>query len=219
MSLKPYQHDFIKWAIEQDALTFGTYTLKSGRFSPYFYDAAKFNKGSAFLSVGQFYVDVLQNLELNYDVVFGSAYKGIPIALSTVTALKEKYNLDVGYSFNRKEIKIHGEKGNIVGAPLKGNVLIVDDVISVGTAIRECLKIVKDNGANPVGIVIALDRQEKGTGEVTVVQQIAQEYGVPVISIITLDNIVQYITEVGGYEEHLTMIEKYQDTYGVKKLI
>jgi len=116
-----------------------------------------------------------------------------------------------------KKKKNHEEGGNIVGAPLKGNVLIVDDVISVGTAIRECLKIVKENGANPVGIVIIMDRQERGTGEKTVVQQIEQEYSLPVIAIITLDNIVQYITECGGYEDHLIMIEKYQDTYGVKK--
>jgi orotate phosphoribosyltransferase len=217
MSLEPYQRNFIKWAIEQDALTFGTYTLKSGRISPYFYDAAKFNKGSAFVSIGRYYADVLQNIELNYEVVFGSAYKGISIALSTVNALLEKYNLDIAYSFNRKEKKNHGEGGNIVGAPLKGNVLIVDDVISVGTSIRECLKIVKENGGNPVGIIIALDRQERGTGEVTVVQQIEQEFNLPVKTIINLDNIVQYITECGGYEEHLKMIEKYQDIYGVKK--
>ncbi|GBB95249.1 hypothetical protein RclHR1_00250047 [Rhizophagus clarus] len=217
MSLEPYQRKFIEWAIEQNALTFGTYTLKSGRVSPYFYDAAKFNKGSAFVSIGQFYADVLKNLELNYEVVFGSAYKGIPIALSTVNALIEKYNLDIAYSFNRKEKKNHGEGGNIVGASLKGNVLIVDDVISVGTAIRECLNIVIENGGNPVGIVIALDRQERGTGEITVVQQIEQEYNLPVKTIITLDNIVQYITERGGYEEHLIMIKEYQDIYGVKK--
>ena len=217
MSLEQYQRDFLKWAIEQEALTFGTYTLKSGRVSPYFYDAAKFNKGSALVTIGQFYANILQNAEIKYDVVFGSAYKGIPIALSTVTALNEKYNLDVSYSFNRKEIKSHGEGGNIVGAPLKGNVLIVDDVISVGTAIRECLKVVKENGANPVGIVIAMDRQEKGTGENTVAKQIEQEYAIPVMSIITLEDIVQYIIELGGYDEHLTRIEEYQNIYGIKK--
>ncbi|CAG8512773.1 24226_t:CDS:2 [Cetraspora pellucida] len=184
---------------------------------PYFYDASKFNKGSTFTSIGNIYATVLKEAtKQDYDLIFGSAYKGIPIALSTVSALADKYDMDISYSFNRKEKKDHGEGGNIVGSQLKGNVLVVDDVISTGTAIRESLEIIKENQANPVGVVVAVDRQEKGVGIYSAAQQIEQDYGIPVNSIVTLENIVHYLKEHGCYDKHLTKIEEYQAIYGVK---
>ncbi|CAG8804956.1 22983_t:CDS:1, partial [Racocetra persica] len=212
MSLKPYQREFIEFAISQEILSFGSFTLKSGRKSPYFLNAGKFNKGSALSQIGKFYADTLQDAKhLDFDVVFGPAYKGIPLASSTVIALFKHYDKDVPYSFNRKEIKDHGEGGNIVGAPLEGNILIIDDVITAGTAIRECLKIIKENGATPVGIIIAVDRQERGTGEVSAVQQIEKEYGIPVMSIVNLELIIEFLNERGGYDEHLSNMKEYRD--------
>ncbi|CAG8457996.1 18270_t:CDS:1 [Cetraspora pellucida] len=218
MSLKPYQRDFIEFAISQEILSFGSFILKSGRKSPYFFNAGKFNKGSALSAIGKFYAATLQDIKnLDFDVVFGPAYKGIPLASSTVIALSEQYNKDVPYSFNRKEIKDHGEGGNIVGAPLKGNILILDDVITAGTAIRECLAIIKENDATPVGIIVAVDRQERGTSEISAVQQIEQDYGIPVMSIVNLELIIEYLKERGGYDEHLSNMKEYRDMYGIKK--
>ncbi|CAG8675174.1 1622_t:CDS:1, partial [Racocetra fulgida] len=212
MSLKPYQREFIEFAISQEILSFGSFTLKSGRKSPYFFNAGKFNKGSALSKIGNFYADALQDAKhLEFDVVFGPAYKGIPLASSTVIALSENHKKDVPYSFNRKEIKDHGEGGKIVGAPLKGNILILDDVITAGTAIRECLEIIKENGATPVGIIIAVDRQERGTGEISAVQQIEKEYGIPVMSIVNLELIIEFLNERGGYDEHLSNMKEYRD--------
>ncbi|RIB20356.1 orotate phosphoribosyltransferase [Gigaspora rosea] len=218
MSLKSYQRKFIEFAISNEILSFGSFILKSGRESPYFFNVGKFNKGSALSAIGKFYADVLHDEnQLDFDVVFGPAYKGIPLASSTVIALSEHYKKDVPYSFNRKEIKDHGEGGNIVGAPLKGNILIIDDVITAGTAIRESLAIIKENGATTVGIIVAVDRQERGTGEVSAIQQIKQDYDIPVMSIINLDLIIQYLNEKGGYDEHLSNMKKYRDIYGIKK--
>ncbi|CAG8636219.1 24388_t:CDS:1 [Dentiscutata erythropus] len=218
MSLKSYQREFIEFAISQEILSFGSFILKSGRKSPYFFNAGKFNKGSALSTIGKYYAAVLQDENhLDYDVVFGPAYKGIPLASSTVIALSEHYNKDVPYSFNRKEIKDHGDGGSIVGAPLKGNILIIDDVITAGTAIRESLAIIKENGATPVGVIVAVDRQERGTGEVSAIQQIEQDYGIPVMSIVNLDLIIQYLKEKGGYDERLSIMKEYRDMYGIKK--
>ncbi|CAG8548080.1 5497_t:CDS:1 [Acaulospora colombiana] len=216
MSLKPYQRDFIEYAISHDILSFGSFTLKSGRVSPYFFNAGKFNKGSSLAAIGTFYASVLQDTGLEFDVVFGPAYKGIPLSSSTVIALAEKCNKDVPYSFNRKEIKDHGEGGKIVGAPLEGRILIVDDVITAGTAVRESLSIIKECGATPVGVVVAVNRQEKGTGEISAVQQIEKDYGIPVLSIVNLDQIIQYIKEQGDYSEHLKKMEEYRATYGIQ---
>ncbi|CAG8704956.1 16168_t:CDS:1 [Cetraspora pellucida] len=218
MSLKSYQRNFLEFAISQEILSFGSFTLKSGRKSPYFFNVGKFNKGSTLSAIGKFYAATLQDeKKLDFDVVFGPAYKGIPLASSTVIALSEQYNKDVPYSFNRKEIKDHGEGGNIVGAPLKGNILILDDVITAGTAIRECLAIIKENDATPVGIIVAVDRQERGTSEVSAVQQIEQDYGIPVMSIVNLELIIEYLKEQGGYDEHLSNMKEYRDMYCIKK--
>ncbi|CAG8521148.1 13826_t:CDS:1 [Acaulospora morrowiae] len=215
MSLKSYQHDFIKFAISNDILSFGSFTLKSGRISPYFFNAGKFNRGTSLAAIGKFYAEVLQDAGLEFDVVFGPAYKGIPLSSSTVIALAKEYNKDVPYSFNRKEVKDHGEGGNIVGAPLDGRIIIVDDVITAGTAIRESILIIKDHGAIPAGVIVAVNRQEKGTNEISAVQQIEKDYGIPVLSIVTLDQIIQYLREHGGYGEHLKKMEEYRTTYGI----
>src|SRR6266542_1370089 len=175
MSLKQYQREFIEFSISQNILSFGSYTLKSGRQSPYFFNTGKFNTGESLSKVGKFYAETIESLhELVYDGIFGPSYKGIPLAASTVIALSETYNKNIPYSFNRKEIKDHGEGGNIIGSPLSGNILIIDDVITAGTAIRESFEIIVKCGAKVAGVILAVDRQEKGTGDKSAVQQIEE---------------------------------------------
>ncbi|CAG8591630.1 5745_t:CDS:1 [Paraglomus brasilianum] len=217
MSLKPYQRDFITFAIKHSALRFGTFTLKSGRISPYFFNAGLFNTGSALSSLGSFYASAIQDSGVAFDVIFGPAYKGIPLVSSTAIALSTEHNLDVPYSFNRKEIKDHGEGGNIVGAPLIGKILIIDDVITAGTAIRESLAIISAHNAQLVGVVVAVDRQEKGIGEKSAIRELEMQYKIKVISIVTLEDIIDYIREQGGDDEHLKDMEEYRLKYGVKE--
>jgi len=211
-----YKREFIDFALKKEVLRFGEFTLKSGRKSPYFFNAGLFNTGSALAQLGRFYAAALQNSGIEYDVMLGPAYKGIPLATATCVALANEYDLDVPYVFNRKEAKDHGEGGNLVGAPLAGRVLIIDDVITAGTAIREVMKIIQQAGATPAATLIALDRQERGTGELSAIQEVERDYRMPVISIISLDDLVEYLSEKGDMDAQLAAIRDYRAEYGIK---
>lgn len=210
-----YQRNFIELAIASQVLCFGSFTLKSGRTSPYFFNAGKFQTGHALDQLGRSYAATIANSGIGFDVLFGPAYKGIPLAAATACALSRDFNRDVPYAFNRKEAKTHGEGGNLVGAPLQGNVLIIDDVITAGTAIREVMAIIEANGAKPAGVVIGLNRQERGTGELSAIQEVEQQYGIPVLSIICLDDVVEYLAESPDNAPLLAQIAEYRKHYGV----
>lgn len=214
-AMQDYQKAFIEFAINSGVLRFGEFTLKSGRTSPYFFNAGLFNTGAALARLGRYYAAAIVDSDVDFDVLFGPAYKGIPLAASAAIALAEQHDLNIKYSFNRKEAKAHGEGGNIVGAPLEGEVLIIDDVITAGTAIREAMQIIKDSGAKACGIVIALDRQEKGQGELSAIQEVEQSYGIPVLSIVQLGHLVSYLEQQPAMESHLSAIRTYRNSYGV----
>ncbi|KAJ3054110.1 hypothetical protein HK097_002630 [Rhizophlyctis rosea] len=221
-TLKPYQREFIQFAITHKVLTFGSFTLKSGRTSPYFFNAGLFNTGAALASLGQYYAAALQDAVQtstlsSYDTLFGPAYKGIPLVSALSVALYSHHNVDKPYCFNRKEKKDHGEGGTIVGAPLQGKVVIIDDVITAGTAIREAVDIIAANKAELVGVLIAIDRQEKVTADksVSAIQQVEKDYGVRVVSIVKLEHVVQYLVEQGGYEEQIKSINEYRSQWGI----
>ncbi|GAA3558609.1 orotate phosphoribosyltransferase [Marinobacter xestospongiae] len=209
-----YQRDFIEFAINRNVLRFGEFTLKSGRISPYFFNAGLFNTGDDLLQLSRAYAAALQRSELNYDIIFGPAYKGIPLAAATAMALASDGD-SRPFAFNRKEKKDHGEGGNIVGAPLKGKVLIVDDVITAGTAIRESIELIKAAGAEPAGVLIALDRQERGTGELSAIQEVEQQFNIPVVSIIQLEQVLSYAQSQPGFEEHARKVADYRQSYGI----
>lgn len=213
--MQQYQRDFIQLAIEHQALCFGEFTLKSGRISPYFFNAGKFQTGAALAALGRFYADALEASQVPYDVVFGPAYKGIPLAATTAVALADLHGKDMPYCFNRKEAKDHGEGGSLVGAPLQGKILIVDDVITAGTAVREVMSIIKAEGAEPAAVLIGLNRQEKGKGELSAIQEVEQDYGIPVVSIVCLEDIVVFLEEQGGQSDMVAKIREYRLTYGV----
>lgn len=210
-----YQREFIQFAIDQGVLRFGQFTLKSGRVSPYFFNAGLFNSGAALAKLGRFYATAIQQSGLPFDVMLGPAYKGIPLAATTAVALADHHQRDVPYVFNRKEAKTHGEGGNLVGAPLKGRVLIIDDVITAGTAIREVMEIINKEGAEPAAVVIALNRQERGKAELSAIQEVERDYGMPVVSIVSLDNLVEFLEEQGEMAEQLAAITQYRTEYGV----
>jgi len=211
-----YQHDFIQLALAQKALRFGAFTLKSGRVSPYFFNAGLFDSGTALAKLGEFYAMAIQNSKLSFDMLFGPAYKGIPLVSSTAIALAHQASRDLPFCFNRKEIKDHGEGGIIVGASLRGKVLIIDDVITAGTAIRESIQIIQEASAIPAGIVIALNRQERGqTPDLSTIQEIEQQYAIPVISIASIQDIMNYLSQSPEFTKNLALIKKYQDEYGV----
>ncbi len=212
--MEQYQKDFVDFTLETGVLKFGEFTLKSGRISPYFFNAGLFNKGSHLSQLGKFYAQAIEASNLKFDVLFGPAYKGIPLATATAIALKESFNRNVPYSFNRKEAKDHGEGGNIVGHPLEGDILIIDDVITAGTAIREAQDIISANGANTKGVIVALDRQEKGKGELSAIQEVEQIFGVKVLSIINLSHIVDYLQNSKD-QDIVDRIESYRSQYGV----
>ncbi|MGE6606173.1 orotate phosphoribosyltransferase [Halomonas sp. NPDC076908] len=216
-TLQPYQRDFIAFAIEQGVLKFGEFTLKSGRVSPYFFNAGLFQTGRALAKLGRFYAQAIVDSDLNADVLFGPAYKGIPLAAVTAAALADHHDLDMPYSFNRKEAKTHGEGGNIVGAALSGNILIIDDVITAGTAIREVMTLIEQSGAHAAGVIIALDRQERGQGEQSAIQEVQAQYGMPVISIVTLEQVLEYLEDQNGHEmlARAAAIRDYRRCYGV----
>ena len=214
--MQDYQREFIRFAIDHQVLRFGEFTLKSGRVSPYFFNAGLFNTGRAMARLGQFYAEAIQNAGISYDVIFGPAYKGIPIATSLSVALADKFDVDKPFAFNRKEAKDHGEGGMIVGAELLGNVLIVDDVITAGTAIREVMALLERLDAEPAAVLVAMDRQERGqTGELSAIQAVEQEFGVPVISIVTLDHLVDFLEKEPSNDAYLASMQAYRKDYGV----
>ncbi|HEB60177.1 MAG TPA: orotate phosphoribosyltransferase [Gammaproteobacteria bacterium] len=213
--MQDFQKAFIEFALDCEVLRFGEFTLKSGRQSPYFFNAGLFNTGARLARLGQFYAQAIVAAGIEFDVLFGPAYKGIPLASACAIALAEQHGRDLPYCFNRKEAKQHGEGGTIVGAPLEGRVLVIDDVMSAGTAIRESMAIIEENGATAAGVVISVDRQERGQGEQSAVQEIESRFGIPVISIITLGDLVGFIATSPAYQKYLPAIERYREEYGV----
>ncbi|GGF64068.1 orotate phosphoribosyltransferase [Alteromonas lipolytica] len=213
--MKAFQQAFIEFAIARGVLKFGEFTLKSGRKSPYFFNAGLFNRGGDLAKLGRYYADALTDAGIDFDVLFGPAYKGIPIATTTAVALADHHDQDVPYCFNRKEAKDHGEGGNLVGSPLEGKVMLVDDVITAGTAIRESMSLIEANNASLAGVLIALDRQERGTGELSAIQEVERDYNTQVVSIVTLNDVVTYLQSVGGHDDAIAAIEKYRENYGI----
>ena len=209
-----HQREFIGFALRHDVLRFGSFTLKSGRTSPYFFNAGAVDTGAGLAALGRFYAATIVADDLDVDVMLGPAYKGIPIAAATAVQLSEVHGRDLPWCFNRKEAKEHGEGGSVVGAPLTGRVLVVDDVITAGTAIREVVEIVAAAGAEVAAIVVAIDRQERGTGDLSAVEQVKQELGVPVRAIVTLDDIVAYLEETGEHGNHLDAMRAYRAEFG-----
>ena len=214
--MQTYQKQFIEFCIQNQAIRFGEFTLKSGRISPYFFNAGLFNSGETISQLGKFYAAAIKNSNIEFDILFGPAYKGIPLAVTTAIALSEQHNINKPFCFNRKTVKEHGEGGNLVGAPLQGNVLIIDDVITAGTSKNEAAKIIHANNAKLSGIFIAFDRQEKGQGDLSAIQEIEQNYNIKVISIINLENLISYVQENHEFEKYSAAINVYQQKYGVK---
>jgi len=212
--MEQYQKDFVDFTLETGVLKFGEFTLKSGRISPYFFNAGLFNTGSHLSQLGNFYAQAIKASNLQFDVLFGPAYKGIPLAAATAIALNDNFNRNVPYSFNRKEAKDHGEGGSIVGHPLEGDILIIDDVITAGTAIREAQDIINANDANTKGVIVALDRQEKGKGELSAIQEVEQIFGIRVLSIINLSHIIEHL-KASKNEDVVSRIESYRSQYGI----
>ena len=215
LCMQTYQREFIRFAIERGVLRFGEFTLKSGRISPYFFNAGLFSSGLALAQLGRFYANAAIASGVAFDVLFGPAYKGIPLAASTAVALAEQHGLDLPWCFNRKEAKDHGEGGMLVGAPLQGRVLIVDDVITAGTAIREVMQIIQMQGAVAAGVLIALNRQERGRGELSAIQEVERDFGMPVISIVNLDQLIVYLAEDASLKHYLPAVQAYRAQYGV----
>jgi len=212
--MQDYQTEFLNFALEKGVLRFGEFTLKSGRISPYFFNAGLFNSGSALARLGRFYAQAIVDSGIKFDVLYGPAYKGIPLAAVTAAALYDHHQIDIPYAFNRKEAKSHGEGGSIVGHALEGQILIIDDVITAGTAIRESMDIIEAEGAKPAGVVIALDRQEKGKGDKSAIQEVEQDYGIPVASIAKLENVIGFLEQQGD-ADHLANIRAYRDQFGI----
>lgn len=213
--MQAYQRDFIRFAIERGVLRFGQFTLKSGRTSPYFFNAGLFDSGLALAQLGRFYAAAIVDSGIDFDVLFGPAYKGIPLAATTAVALAEHHQRDLPWCFNRKEAKDHGEGGTLVGAPLKGRVLIVDDVITAGTAIREVMQIIQGQGAQAVGTLIALNRQERGQGDLSAIQEVERDFGMSVVSIVSLEQVLEYLAGDAELKQYLPAVEAYRAEYGI----
>lgn len=211
-----YQKEFIEFALKEEVIRFGEFTLKSGRKSPYFFNAGLFNTGEAMGKLGKFYAQALINSGIDFDILFGPAYKGIPLATATAVALSEQHGRNVPWCFNRKEVKDHGEGGNMVGSPLEGRAVIVDDVISAGTAVREVMQIIEPSDANPAAVMIALDRQEKGQDELSATQEVKRDFGIPVISVIKLNDLLAYVESNDGLKQFVPAIRAYREQYGVE---
>lgn len=210
-----YQREFLDFAIERGVLRFGEFTLKSGRTSPYFFNTGLFDTGGALARLGRFYAQTIVDSKLEFDMLFGPAYKGIPLATAVGVALADHHARDLPYCFNRKEAKDHGEGGTLVGAPLKGRVLIVDDVITAGTAIRESMEIIQAAGAACAGVAISLDRQERGKGELSAIQEVERDYGLSVMSIAKLGDLVEYLEGREGMDAELAAVRAYRSEYGI----
>jgi orotate phosphoribosyltransferase len=213
--MAPYQKTFIELALAHQALRFGEFTLKSGRISPYFFNVGQLNSGLALKTLGECYAQAIQNTDLAFDVIFGPAYKGIPLACTTAIAMAGLHHRDIPYTFNRKEAKDHGEGGNLIGAPLQGRILIVDDVITAGTAMREAATLIESLGAKIAGIFVALDRQEKGQGALSALQEMHQSLGVPVMSIINFADILAYVMQETQFSAFQEPLKAYRERYGV----
>lgn len=209
-----FRQDFIRFAIHQKVLCFGEFQTKAGRLSPYFFNAGLFNDGAALRNLSQFYAQAILASQVPFDMLFGPAYKGIPLVAGTAIALAEQGS-NVPYCFNRKETKDHGEGGTTVGAKLQGRVLIIDDVISAGTSVRESIELIRSAGAQPSGVVIALDRMERGQSELSAAQEVQRNFAIPVISIATLDDLLGYLQTEGGMVQNLAAVQSYRDRYGV----
>jgi orotate phosphoribosyltransferase len=209
-----YQREFLDFAIDRGVLRFGEFTLKSGRTSPYFFNAGLFNSGHALARLGRYYAQAIVTSGIGFDMLFGPAYKGIPLAATTAIALADQHDLDLPWCFNRKEAKDHGEGGNTVGATLTGRVLIIDDVITAGTAIGESVALLRTYKAQAAGVVIALDRQERGQGELSAIQEVERLYSVPVLSIVGLNDLLEYLRERPNYSQPLAAIRAYRARYG-----
>lgn len=210
-----YKSEFIKFAIDNQVLRFGEFTLKSGRISPYFFNAGLFNTGAQLARLGRYYASAIIDSGIEFDTLFGPAYKGIPLASATAIALSEQHDHNIPYCFNRKEAKDHGEGGSIVGAPLQGKIMIIDDVITAGTAIRESMEIIDAASAEAAGVVIALDRQERGKGELSAIQEVEQNFGLKVVSIINLSDLIEHLQSEPAMKQHLEAITAYRERYGV----
>jgi orotate phosphoribosyltransferase len=213
--MQDYQREFIRFCLDRGVLRFGEFKLKSGRLSPYFFNAGLFNTGDAILQLGRFYASALVDSGVGFDMLFGPAYKGIPLVTATAAALADRHDADVPFAFDRKEAKDHGEGGNIVGAPLAGRVLIVDDVITAGTAIRASFQLIRDHGATAAGVLIALDRQERGQGSKSAVQEVEASLGAPVIRIVGLQDLIVHLEQTPELAEYLPAVQSYRERYGV----
>jgi orotate phosphoribosyltransferase len=211
-----YQKDFIEYALSLGVLKFGEFQLKSGRISPYFFNTGLFNTGASLGKLGQFYAQALRHAAIEFDILYGPAYKGIPLVSTTAIAYAQLTGLDIPFAFNRKEVKDHGEGGLLVGASLQGKVIIVDDVISAGTSVNESVEIISQAQASAAGVLIALNRQEKGQADISAIEEVQQRYGMPVIAIISLENIISYLTEHSSDSQLLERVKDYQAIYGVK---
>lgn len=212
--MQDYQREFIRFAIDHQVLRFGEFTLKSGRVSPYFFNAGLFNTGQAVARLGRFYAEAIQDAGIDYDVIFGPAYKGIPIATSMAVALADKFGVDKPFAFNRKEAKDHGEGGTLVGAELLGKVLIVDDVITAGTAVREVMALLEKLDAKPAAVLVAMDRQERGSGDLSAIQEVEQQFGIPVVSIVSMSHLVEFLGEDSENDAHLVAMQDYRRDFG-----
>jgi len=213
--MEDYQRDFIQFSIESDVLRFGEFTLKSGRLSPYFFNSGLFNTGRSLAKLGQFYADAIVNAGIEFDTLFGPAYKGIPLVSAVAIALNEHHGIDKPWVFNRKEAKSHGEGGSLVGAKLSGKVLVIDDVITAGTAIRESLELIKSSNASLAAVCVSIDRQEKGQNEQSAIQEIEKDHGVRVITIAQLSTLIEFLAEDSTKSEVVAAIESYRTQYGV----
>jgi orotate phosphoribosyltransferase len=215
--MEQYQKEFIEFAIEKQVLCFGEFKLKSGRISPYFFNSGLFNDGKSLAELGKYYAQAVKNSDIKFDMIYGPAYKGIPLASTMAIAFQEEHQISYPFCFNRKEIKDHGEGGITFGADINGRVLIIDDVISAGTSIRESMDIIFSKGGTSVGAVVAVDRQERGLGEKSAIQEVEQLHKIKVISIISLEHIIAYLAEHGEMQEHLDAINAYEKQYGAAK--
>lgn len=212
--MQAYKKEFLELAIELDVLRFGEFTLKSGRKSPYFFNAGLFSTGYAAAKLGRFYSNAIVESRIKFDMIFGPAYKGIPLVTLAASSLAEHRDIDVPYAFDRKEAKDHGEGGNIVGAPLSGRVLIVDDVITAGTAVRDACKTITSAGAEVAGLVISLDRQEVGSGSLSAVQELEQSLEIPVVSLVKLEDMIDLLEEESDYTQYLESVLAYRKNFG-----
>ncbi len=211
-----FRQEFIEFAVARQVLRFGEFKTKAGRLSPYFFNSGLFNDGDSLLRLSQFYAKAIAASGLEFDLLFGPAYKGIPLVAAVAVALAGQ-GRNLPYSFNRKEAKDHGEGGTIVGAPLQGRVLIVDDVISAGTSVRESMELIRAAGATPAGVVIALDRMERGTGDLSAVQEVERDYGIPVVAVATLEDLMTFLAGRGDLATHQAAVAAYRSQYGVAR--